>query len=357
MTVETQASPLARIVQATGIELAKANLILDTLGPLASQAAKLIEKSREITVTDATQVSEMKAARKARLELRDIRVAADKARKGIKADALILTRLIDDCGNLIKGQCEAEEARLQEAEDFAARKEAERKAATKRAREGILAPFGIDLSFYDLANMPEATFTELHESTRLAAEARKAAAEKAEADRIAAAKARAEEDARIRAENAKLMAEKLAAEGRERAAQEAARKERDAAEVKARIEREAVEARARKEREAIEAKARQDREVAENKARAERMELERNAKAEREAAEAKAKKEREAAAAKLKKEQDARKRLEAAADELLNELGAIADALKAGETVTIEPGSVKAAGILAVVAAAEGGAA
>ncbi len=48
--------------------------------------------------------------------------------------------------------------------------------------------------------------------------------------------------------------------------------------------------------------------------------------------------------------------LVAAAPDLLHELGAIADALRAGETVTIEPGSVRAGAILAVVAKAEGGA-
>lgn len=344
-TIET-ASPLARIVQATGIELAKANLILDTLGPLASQAADIIEKSRDITVTDATQVSEMKAARKARLELRDIRVAADKARKGIKADALILTRLIDDCGNLIKGQCEAEEARLQDAEDFAARKEAERKAATKKAREAILTPFGIDLLFYDLANMPEATFTELHESTRLAAEARKAAAEKAEADRVATAKAKAEEDARIRAENARL-------------SQEAAEKEAALKAERERVAREtaATAAREKAARDAIEAKAKAEREAAEEVARKERLAIQAKADVERQKAEAKAKAEREAAAKKLAAEQAARKRLEDLSGEMLDAIKAtVALLIDHTKTGLIAGRADLLARLNRIVAQAEGGA-
>lgn len=42
--------------------------------------------------------------------------------------------------------------------------------------------------------------------------------------------------------------------------------------------------------------------------------------------------------------------LHAAARDMLHELGKLADALSAGEAVRIEPGSVKAAGILAAVA-------
>ena len=44
----------------------------------------------------------------------------------------------------------------------------------------------------------------------------------------------------------------------------------------------------------------------------------------------------------------------AAAPELEHELGGIADALTAGETVVIEPGSVKASRIAAAIAAATG---
>lgn len=312
---EAPANPLARIVQESGIETVKANLIVDTLGPLAIEAADLIQKSKDIIVTDATQVSEMKAACTARKAIKDVRGRAEKGRKELKSDVLVLSRLIDSCGNLIKDECEKAETRLQESEEFAIRKEAERKAATKKAREAILAPFGIDVTFYNLADMPEATFTELLESTRLAAEAKKAAAKKAEDDRLAAIAAKAEEDRLLREERDRLAREAAEKEAALKAERERVNRERMAAEATAKAERDAIEAKGRKEREAI---AEADRK--------ERLALQAKADTERQKAEAKAKAEREAAAKKLAAEQAARKRVESASADLLAALkSALAD--------------------------------
>lgn len=135
----------------------------------------------------------------------------------------------------------------------------------RASREKLLAPFGVNTAFYQLADMDESTFSELLSSSRLAYEAKIAEAKRAEAERIAAENARKEEEARVRAENERLRQE--AAE-RERAV-EAERKQAEEA-------RRAAEAEARQEREASEAKLREERSA--------REKLEREAK-EREAAE------------------------------------------------------------------------
>jgi hypothetical protein len=64
----------------------------------------------------------------------------------------------------------------------------------------------------------------------------------------------------------------------------------------------------------------------------------------------------QAAERKLRGQLDEQDRLDASAPDLLNELGAIADALAAGETVYIEPGSVQSERVrkTVTVAKAEG---
>lgn len=106
--------------------------------PLWQQAADAIEQSLSIQVTDATQVTEMKQARAARLGIAKIRQATEKARVELKADVLNMTKAIDGPARLIKEACDGHEARLEEAEKFAERAEAARKAKLAASRAELL---------------------------------------------------------------------------------------------------------------------------------------------------------------------------------------------------------------------------
>lgn len=264
---------LETVAEGSGLAPDLAGKLAAAFVPLAEQAASVIGESAGITVTDATQVTEIKASRAARLKLRAMRdalisvtcIEVEKTRKSLKEEWLRPGQAIDSLARYLCDRINPVEARLEEQEKFAERKEAERKAALRASREKLLAPFGVNTAFYQLADMDENTFAALLSSSRLAHEAKIAEAKRAEAERIAAENARKEEEARVRAENERLRQE--AAE-RERAV-EAERKQAEEA-------RRAAEAEARQEREASEAKLREERSA--------REKLEREAK-EREAAE------------------------------------------------------------------------
>lgn len=357
--VQDTPKELQTIVQQNSLQPATAQSLQASFAPIFSQARSVIEKSRGITVTDASQKLEMKMARACRLELKAIRVAGDKLRKELKDESLRVGRAIDGFNSILVHIVESEEKRLQAQEDFVEQQEAQRKATLKAEREKILAGIQVDPNLYQLGEMSEETFQQLVEGTKLARAAEAERRRKEEADRIAKEQADAEERERIRLENERLKkeaADKAAAEKLERerrhdlhctrmailGAEEllTVREVQDAdyAEIYAKQteeefsairdhfrKRKAEQAKAaadaaetaRKLKEAEEKAAKEkvrvdaERKAAEEKAAKERAEAEARAKAERDALEAKAKKEREAAAKKVAEEKAAREKAEA----------------------------------------------
>lgn len=277
---------LEQAIAQSGLEPQSAQGLLEKYKPLFAQANELVAAAQSIAVTDATQVSEIKRARNLRLQLRAIRIEAEKTRKGLKEDSLRRGKAIDGVYNVLEYAIAPVESRLLEMEEFAERAEAARKAALKSTREELLKPFGVDASIYPLGDLSEDAFKQLLDGSRLAHEAKLAAAKKAEEERIAREKAEAEERERIRIENERLKEERERLEAERRAEREKAEAERRAIEEKARAEREAAEQarrvaeeEARKLREAEEARKRKE---AEERARIEREEREAKAKVEAE---------------------------------------------------------------------------
>ena len=271
---------LVALVQNSGIEKTKAQSVLEAFAGFFNQAAEWEAKAKSLVITDVSQTHEMKMAREGRLQLKEIRVAAEKTKKKLKENILLEGRFIDAIYNLIEGITKPIENDLLEKEKFVERKEQARKDAIRNARLEKLAPYEVDTSFYNLAEMPDSVFDQLLENTRIAYEAKMEAERKAEAERIAREKAEQEERARIAAENIRLKAE---AEAREKAIAV----ERRAREEAERIEKEKHEAALRAEREAAE-KARRELE-----ARIAAEEMAKRKEAERIAAEQRAKEEAE----------------------------------------------------------------
>lgn len=265
--------------------------------PHFAAAGEILKKCRTITVTDASQKAEIKAARDYRLALKNTRVAAEKTKKALKDESLRTGRAIDSFYNILLHLTASEEKRLQEQEDFAERQEAARKLALKTARvEELTAVQFSGAAFLALGDMPEPEYQAILEGAKLAHAAKLEAAARAEQERIAREQAEAAERERIRLENERLKAEAAKREAELKAEREAAAKEAARIAEEARIERERIAAEqkakdesARKEREAIEAKA----------------------KAEREAEQARNRRIYEEHQAKLRAEQEAREKLEA----------------------------------------------
>jgi hypothetical protein len=235
---------LLEVVQSTGVEIATQQSLLGLFTPFFEQAREWREKAGKLVITDASQVAEMKLARQSRLALKEIRINVERARRQAKEDSLRRGKAIDGLANVLKFLIEPIESHLLEQESFAERQEAARKARLIEERTAALVAYGVDPSFFSLAEMPAEHFDKLLNSAKVAHEAKLAAeakakeearlaAEKAEQERIAREKAEAEERERIRLENERLKREALEREAREKAERERQEAERKAAQERA----------------------------------------------------------------------------------------------------------------------------
>lgn len=281
---------LVKVVNESGLDKTKAQVLLDNFSNYFDIAADWENKAKTLAVTDVKQIAEMKMAREGRLFLKQKRVDVEHTRKMLKENALREGQTIDSIARILTNLILPIEQDLEQKEKFAEIQEAKRKAELKAIREQELqpyieyVPFGIDLGALD-----EAGYQTILNGAKMQLQAKIDAEQKAEDERIAKEKAEAEERERIRQENERLKKE---AEERERLA----KIERD------RIEKEREEER-RKQAEAME----KQRKEAEEKAR---IEKEKQDKIQAEF-KAKAEAERKANEAKLKAEREEKQRLQA----------------------------------------------
>ena len=80
------------------------------------KAIKLKTTAETLTVTDVSQVSEMKLARATRLSIRDLRLGFTATHKELKAEALETCQMLDKEKRELLALCEPLEARLLEQE-------------------------------------------------------------------------------------------------------------------------------------------------------------------------------------------------------------------------------------------------
>ena len=291
-----------------GIDKSMGQKLVDIYTPLLEAAAATCAQAADVVVTDASQVTEIKASRALRLTLKTLRCEADKKRKELKAGVLQLGNAIDFGYKLLEKQIAPVEKRLEDQEKIAERMEAERQAKIGVSRFVELSPFASAGSFLpsaaDLGTWPlpqydaylagvkaekqradEAAEAELMRKEMEEAEAeQERRAQEAERKRLEAVAAE-ERKKRLAIEaEARIMAEKLRKEN-EQATQAALQKvreeqaardaEREAQLKKERAEaqrqREAEQAEREKERKALEEKARCERAVADVLARKERQ--------------------------------------------------------------------------------------
>lgn len=206
---------LQALVEQSGLEQPKAQVILNTFREYFDIAAEWEIKAKTLVVTDASQLAEMEMARTGRLFIRDKRLVIERTRKELKEQSLREGKAIDGIANVLKGLLEPIEEHLRQQECFLEIR------ALKKAEE------------------------ERQEAIR-----------KQEAERLEKERLDKEEAERIRKENEKLKAEAL--EREKQIAEERKKIEEAAAE-----ERKKVEAERQKEREAAEQKLKEERAAAE----------------------------------------------------------------------------------------------
>jgi hypothetical protein len=259
---------LEKVIQESNVEKTTADSLQTAFQPFFQRAAEWKAKAETLKVTDINQTAEMQQARAARLELKKIRVEADKTRASLKEDSIRYGRAVQGVYNVIEYLIKPIEEYLENQEKFAEIQEAARKAALTELRRAEIEREGVQVFVpknFDLGTISENEYQELIAAARMLVTAKLEADRKAEADRIAREQAEAEERERVRVENERLRAEAIEQEKRfaaERA--EAAAKadaERKAEAEKARLEREKLEAE-RRAAEAIAAKERAEKEKA-----------------------------------------------------------------------------------------------
>lgn len=306
----TALAPLDAAVQKSGLAIESAQTLRASFESIFTEAQKWSDAGKAIVVTDESDREGMKKAREYRLELKRVRVNAEKKRKEMKEESLRTGKAIDGVANLIKFLVVPVEKHLEEQEKFAEVMEAARIQKKLEDRQTVLDDLSLDQEAKSFITMSDDEFNRVVEALKSQKEEREKAA--AEARRAAEEKARkeAEEHERRRVENERLKAEAA------KARKEAEAKERAAAKERARIQAEAAKAQqeAEAKRKAAEekaaAEARRARELEEAEAR--RVEEEKKAKAAALRAERAAARKRAAApdAAKLKEWGDAINRVE-----------------------------------------------
>lgn len=225
----------------SGLELAAKNSLEIAFSGFFTEAAKW--KEHAATITDS------KLARVGRLELKNLRVAAEKKRKELKEDSLRMGKAIDGANNILLALIVPIEKGLEDIEKQEERRLAAELEKMISERLDALSPY-IDASAPqpNVGTLSAEQFDAMLADAKLLFETKAAAATKAEEERIAREKAEAEERARIAAENIRLKAEADKREEELKAERAAAEKARLEAEEKAKAEREAIEEDARKEK-------------------------------------------------------------------------------------------------------------
>jgi hypothetical protein len=234
-----ESNALVRIVESSGLEHTKAEYILEKFSSYFQIASEWEKKAKMLTVTEISQVAEMKMAREGRLFLKGKRIDIEKARKELKEQSLREGRTIDNIANILKNLIEPIESYLEKQEKFAEIKEAEFRESRREERIKKLLPFKVETTFYDLLNMSDPEFDQLFKGIEFSYNQRIEFEKKEKADRIAREKAEAEERQRIRQENEQL---RIAAEkqailmAKQRADAEAERKKLEEKAERERIE-------------------------------------------------------------------------------------------------------------------------
>jgi len=303
---------LLQVIDQSGVEQSTALTLKDSFLPFFKQADEWAKKAKELVVTNENQRELMYEARRARLALKEIRIAADKKRKELKEDSIRYGKAVQGVYNVIEYLISPTEKYLEEQEKFIEIQEQKRKQALKEVREKEVEPYLEFLfSMNDLSDMTEEDYQKylnmgkksLQDKIDNEERIRKEAEEKAKLDKL-------EYDRRLLiAPYAQFLNQSHDLRNIQQVDFDNLISKLQQSKIEYDKEQERIKAdneRLAKEKEEIERKAKEEREKADKEKKA----LEEKVRKEKEAAEAKAKKEKEAVQAKLKAEHDAKLKLE-----------------------------------------------
>ena len=271
---------IVTVLEQSGLEKSQAETVLAGFKNFFEEVKRHELRAKSIVITDASQVAEIKEAREIRLELKNIRVHAEKVRIERKEFFLRGGKAIDGIANVLKALIIPLEDHLDKQEHFAERMEEERKERVNAERMLALQPYVLDISVYNLKDMTDGAFEVLLKTSKTAFESIKDAEKRAEEERIAKEKADKEEQERIRLENEKMKVEAEAREkeiAKERAKVDVERKKAEEAQRKEREAREKAEAELKAKQESEE-RAKREKEESDKRAKEEKKKLDKQEK-------------------------------------------------------------------------------
>ncbi len=185
------------------VDKSKAKQIEATFAPMVAMLKDFEGAYSEVMKEDQSP-EKSKKAKRLRLDIAKIRVAADKVRKEQKDEYLRAGNAIQGVYNILKFAVQDKEEALRDIELYYDRIEAEKKEALAQDRISQLSAFGVQGGHLELGDMDEAVWDSFISSAEVTYNAKKEAEKMAEA-------AKAETAEKMRAleeENAKLRAEK-----------------------------------------------------------------------------------------------------------------------------------------------------
>lgn len=255
---------LVTVLQENGV--AEAEDVRKVFSPFFDGVEEVKEACLSIKIDSVEQAEAMAQAREFRLNLKKLRVAAEKEKNALKEQPLRKCQAIDAVFRYLVSEVKPLEEHLENQEKYALLKEESRKAELETKRKKLLDEVDGDYEFVDLKEMPEENFETylLNATQNFKAKKEREAAEEAERERLAKEEAERQEAMRIENERLKKEAEEkeaLLKEEREKAEAEKAEIE---AQHQAKLDKE------RKEKEALEAELKKKKEEAEQKEKEER---------------------------------------------------------------------------------------
>lgn len=207
-------SELQVILKEQGVATENAKQLLEAFGAPFEEAGEILSNYQEIKVTGPEDTAAMAEAREKRLALKKVRTTVENKRKELKADIVKSGKAIDSVARFVKEVITPAEEYLQLQEDFVKIQEQQRLAELRETRLLELSGITDDAVLYDIDNMDEDQYTDLVERLKAEKVERERLAKAAEELRIKQEAEEKERQAAIEAENAKLKAEaaKLAEE-------------------------------------------------------------------------------------------------------------------------------------------------
>lgn len=169
---ETQENMLVKLIDESGLEKAKAEVLKEKFSDMYAVAMDWKQKALTLKVTDISQETEMKMADEGRKFLKNKRVEIENTRKSLKEESLKEGRAIDALAKALTSLIEPIEEDLTQKAKFKEIYIKNLKEQKRLDRLELLRPLDIHSeNGFDFANMDEATWETFYNVQKLAFEA------------------------------------------------------------------------------------------------------------------------------------------------------------------------------------------